>query len=1285
MKFLGWLILGVIVLLILAGLLIQTRPVKEKLAKVASNQAAKYLNGNISLGNIDGNFFTHLQLEDVLWEYQNDTVAFISNLDLRYDLRPLLNSRLLVHSLNIDQPFFHLEQLNDSTWSIARLIKPATNKTDSKPSGGNFKVDIKDVRLKEGRMDLDAADSVVPEQIQQLNTNFAFYWDRLHQAVEMHEFSLVAKKPDLTLTQLHFNVSRDTAIIELNGFSLKTKQNQFSAEGTFQPPAQQAKVDLQSAPLQPAEFEFLLPDLKLPAHPELRLDAQLEDDSLKAVLDLKEDQQQIHLNFSAAEFTGFLSNQKVVLLQYRLNGKLDNINLAHWTGLSNLDYLINGNISAKGTGTKPQTAVVALSGEFNDCVIENRKIDKLIVDFNLDHGHIKGQAEGSGDFGRFNLRPNIKNLFDTPDYHLWLATRQFNLAEVLGNDSLQSDINMQATIDGRGFDPKRLTARANVNAIESRFQSVDVDTLLADVEFKKKNFRIDSLLLETHSIQVKAHGNYALNANSEMWLNARFDSIADLESIVPVSNLQTGGRIDARLWGTKDSLNLETAIQLDSSRYNSFYLDSLNVNATAALNQTDTLVTADLLAFNLQNNKLLIDSVKADVKANPDSMFVNAKVADNDIRTALTGRVNWQEQLRITLENWWVDCKNQHLALQHPPAVFEIDSTNYRVHNFKMSSNSSDTAQFVAVEGQLSRSGNEDLQIKVENVNVAGLMKTFGNPVEAEGTAGFNLRMEGSSDLPVLKGDFEVDNAVLNTYKFSDFGGTFDYTDDQLQLQSKIVPVDSGRIELSGNVPLQIEPDSFKLGFNPQDSIDMHLNVDRFPLAVLQTLDIRENIEGFIDGDIAVKGTAESPDPNGELKLIEAAIEMPEYGIDYQNIRINLLFLPNKINLDTLRIETADGNVHGSGIIDFSSNFYKGNISQSEIKLKFDQFNPLNHRRFNMQLSGNASLGGKKGDVVFDGDLNVPQAEIYLPAVLNMMGKVYVPRLPKSVLVQELEKRQNIPDTLQIHLPPPQDTARQFNLNYFNQLTGKLRVKIPKNAWIKNEDLRLEISGDLELVKHEDFIELFGSASVIRGQYDMLGRTFVIDEGTIRFEGGKELMPKMNITASYAFRDAQRQEKKLTVHVTGTAKSPSVSFELDGSAVNEGDALSYILFGKSMNELTIGQQDNLSGAGGGEVAAQAAASILSAQISNFLSKKLNVDYIEVKGSGDFDNATVVVGKYLTNDVFVSFEQRFGKTDQKDISKYEVKLEYELFKFLFLQLNNSSTESGFDVIFKLDSN
>ena len=52
---------------------------------------------------------------------------------------------------------------------------------------------------------------------------------------------------------------------------------------------------------------------------------------------------------------------------------------------------------------------------------------------------------------------------------------------------------------------------------------------------------------------------------------------------------------------------------------------------------------------------------------------------------------------------------------------------------------------------------------------------------------------------------------------------------------------------------------------------------------------------------------------------------------------------------------------------------------------------------------------------------------------------------------------------------------------------------------------------------------------------------------------------------------------------------------------------------------------------------------------------------------------------------MSYEQKIGNTNTDDDAKnYEVKLEYQLLRFLFLQMNNSPTDSGFDVIFKFEN-
>jgi len=545
------------------------------------------------------------------------------------------------------------------------------------------------------------------------------------------------------------------------------------------------------------------------------------------------------------------------------------------------------------------------------------------------------------------------------------------------------------------------------------------------------------------------------------------------------------------------------------------------------------------------------------------------------------------------------------------------------------------------------------------------------------------LDFSGTVEQPVMQGNFKFNDTKINDYRILQFDGSLNYSDNMLAADLNVVPQDSGKLEAEVGIPFRFNPDSLNFGFNPNDSVYGKVNMDRMTLEPLQAMFPGATITGMIDGGLNLSGTVESPDPEGNIKLQKAMFRLPEYGIDYREIQLNLDFQRDKAVVNDLLIRSPDGNLTGTGQVDFASDFYRGDVSQSEIDLKFNSFQPFSHRQFNMQENGNASLGGKKGEVVYSGDLTIPSSEIYIPFVLRMLGRISAPELPKPVLVEELEKMKQIEDTFVVAeiKPVNSDTIR---FDYLDNFKGNLRIRIPRNTWVKNDDLYIEISGDLELRKNFEFFELFGSVDVVRGQYDLLGKTFIINEGSISFQGGEEMMPKMDITASYSFRNQQRVEQNLTVQISGTAQSPEVNFQLDGSSISEGDALSYILFGKSMNELTIDEQDNMSDAGGASLAGKAAASILASQLTNFLGEKLAVDYIEVKSDGGFDNATVVVGKYITNNLFVSYEQRFGETHEKDLKKYEVKLEYELFRFLFFELNNSSRSSGFDVIFKFDA-
>jgi len=1316
LKILGWTILGIVTILLLAVLLLQTSFIKKKIASFAEKQANTFINGELTLGEIGGNFFSRISLKNILITQNGDTVGYIQELKASYNLLPLIDGKLDLQNVQLSGPRIFLKQINDSTWNIQQLIKPSTDTTTADTASSDFAIDLAKFQLADGVIYIDSQDTLIPQEINQLRILLSGAYSADKQSLKMDEFSFNARQPDVSIEKLVFNINRDKEAIILKDFELKTTKNQLQGDGDFaEAPDRKGNANFKSAPIVLSEFQFVLPDLQLPATPVFTLEANLHDEKVKAIIQLEAEDQKFHFDLVSENLYAFIFNPEDTELAYSVDGTLENIDLAYWLNDPELKYLINGKLKATGQGIDPATAKIKLTGDFQDLMVQERPVDKLVMDFNLDQGNLTGFARGKGDFGAFELLPKIQQLQTNPTYQIKLTTQKLNIAAITGNDSLQSSINMVATINGRGFDPKKLALTAKVMVKNSTIAQIELDTLFADAKYSNENIDIDSLLLLTKSVVLSAQGNYNMKGRSALDLKAQFSGLEEFKAFIPIDSLQTSGHILASIRGTFDSLNLQTKLHLAQTSYPGYNLDSLNmdlqafiadgdtiallnmqaftlrsdalnldhinVDGQASIANADTTAHINMQAFNLRSNAINLDSVVMNVDASMDSIYVDGRINNPDLSSSIKAGIVPGEVLRITLADLILDYKNQHWALQSPPASIQIAPESYTVTNLIFATSSADSAQSIKAEGVIHRKGTEDFSLEVSKIDLANLAELSGQEIDASGLFNLKMKLSGDAVNPKMTGEFGIDKAVMNGYKFIQFDGTFKLEDDKLKLDALVVPQDSGRVELSGNLPLKIQMDSLNVKFNASDPLEGLIKIEQFPLAILQTLNIAEHVAGYAEAEIKIGGTIEAPKPDGHFRLVNAAIKVPEYGVDYQSVALNINFSPEKITIDTFNIKSADGSMKATGEVNFNSDFYKGNINDSKINISFNKFNPVNHKQFNMQLSGDASLQGKTGDVVFESKLTIPQSEFNLPAILRIFGKFNVPDMPTPLLVREMTEQADKGDSLHIKETAQTKAETPKAPGYFDRLKGRAQLTIPKNTWIKSEDMRIELSGDLELIKSNEFFEVFGTVDVVRGQYDLMGKTFIIDKGNITFQGGEKIMPQLDIIASYSFRNAQRQEQKLTANIAGDAEEPRIEFTLDGNAINEGDAISYILFGRSLDELSLAQQDNMQGSG--SMAGNALASVLSAQLTKFLGDKLNVDYIEINSSGSFDNATMEVGKYLTNDLFISYEQRIGQSNEDDLSNYEVKLEYEIFRFLFLQLNNSDRDSGFDVIIKVE--
>ncbi|QIA09310.1 translocation/assembly module TamB domain-containing protein [Draconibacterium halophilum] len=1281
--FVAWSLAGLVVLVGISVLLIQTQPVKNKLSRIVEKQAEKVLNGELTIGEIGGNFFTNLKLEDVLWTYEKDTFAYFNSVDATYNLWGLTHGELQIKSASINAPYVYLQQRNDSTWNIESLIKEQTkNQTDTTSSSGKFHLLLSDFELNEGRLQIQALDSIIPDEVKKINLKANGSYSAKEQDLTVSSFSFQTQRPDITLLELNFDALRNDEIISLNNLHLKTAQNALNAEANYSNESiTDISAELKTEPVYFNEFEFLLPTLNLPARPVIDLKTNSTKSGVEATLSVNDQNQQIHLDIFSENLLQFISDGGKTDLKYKISGNVEKINLAHWLGNKKLDHIINGDFEIDGTGINPKTADINLDGDFWDCVFSKKPVEEINMTLRLNRGDLTGEINADGNFGAVSVMPEIKDLLEHPTYNLQAQTRGLNLAPLFSNDSLRSHINLTAEVSGEDFNPENMEARANLIVSQSSFSDYTLDSLVGQVNYSHQNIVVDSLWAKANSLKLKAGGNYSFTGSSDIQMSANFDSAQVFSAYIPLDSIFGSGKVNAHLLGKHDSLSFTASVNLQKAGFAKISAGNLAVDVKGQMAPEDTTFIANARVANFKAGDFELDSIVASANYFIDSLQIVAQAHGNDFHTQLKSEIALDEIVNIALSEWKLNFKNQNLELTDAPALIEIDSLEYRLSNFKMTSDNSDSAQYIKAGGVISQYAEEDFMIEIANINIVGLLESLGVEADISGRIDASATLGGTARSPEMNGNLTIEEALAYGYQFSEFGGEFNLKDDRLNFDAQIVPPDTGLLEINANIPLEARFDSMSFILDKNDNVSGELSVQHFPISAMQFLARAEKVDGFLNGQVDVGGTLNSPKPEGELKLNNAEVIIPEYGIEYTDIVLDLHFSEDAAQLDSFYVKSDDGDLKASGTVDFGSAIYNGNIRRSEIAIHFNDFNPVDHRQFNMELSGDVSLKGEAGGVVFDGDLEIPEADIYLPAVMNMTGRFTEPDLPEPVLMRELEKL-NDTTSSSVTITDTISTNDTLDLSYLSDLTGRLSINFPQNTWIKNDNMFVEISGELELIKNAEFFELFGSVDIERGQYTILGKTFKVDRGTITFQGGEELMPRLNIEAVHTFRNPEQAERELTVQVLGTANQPEINFTMDGSRISEGDALSYILFGVEMNELTIQQQEDVSGAG--QIAGSAAMSLLSAQLTDLLGENLDVDYIELKGDGNFENATVIVGKYITNDLFVSYEQRFGETDEKDISKYEVKLEYELFKFLFLQLNNSSTESGFDVIIKLDS-
>ncbi|MBR6625890.1 MAG: translocation/assembly module TamB domain-containing protein, partial [Mailhella sp.] len=196
-------------------------------------------------------------------------------------------------------------------------------------------------------------------------------------------------------------------------------------------------------------------------------------------------------------------------------------------------------------------------------------------------------------------------------------------------------------------------------------------------------------------------------------------------------------------------------------------------------------------------------------------------------------------------------------------------------------------------------------------------------------------------------------------------------------------------------------------------------------------------------------------------------------------------------------------------------------------------------------------------------------------------------------------------------------------------------VRIPNQFFVRGYGLDSEWGGILRIDSPINQPAVGGRLKAVRGSLDILGKTFKLAEGEVRFDGGWPVSPLLNIDMEYVASNLTAN-----ILVSGTASRPKLTL-MSQPAYAQDEIISQIMFGQSSGSLSHVQAiqlasgvATLTGFGGDGV-------------MDIGRKVLGVDVFRVNSDNDGEQSDVSttsleVGTYVRDNIYVGMEQGMGK-------------------------------------------
>ncbi len=413
------------------------------------------------------------------------------------------------------------------------------------------------------------------------------------------------------------------------------------------------------------------------------------------------------------------------------------------------------------------------------------------------------------------------------------------------------------------------------------------------------------------------------------------------------------------------------------------------------------------------------------------------------------------------------------------------------------------------------------------------------------------------------------------------------------------------RIDTNANGPAGTQATVAGL-VNPDGTLNLDI-AGNAPLGLSRPFLAPRNLQGQARFDLQIDGPAALSSVSGRITTNDATFTAP-------NLRVALRGINADVQLDNNRAQlTVTGQAVDGGELRVAGAITLTPALPADISVTLRNLVFADPSLYSTTLNGDLRLAGPlSGGAQISGVINAGETNIQVPATgLTSIGDIpQITHVNAPADVLATRRKAGLEGADAGEDPTEEASGPGFGLN--------LQINAPNRIFVRGRGIDAELGGSLTLSGTTNRIISAGRFELIRGRLDILGKRFLLDEGSVQFQG--DFIPYIRFVTS-----TDTKAGEVRVIVSGPANEPEVTFESTPAAPQD-EVLSQLLFGRNISEISAFQALQLASA-----VATLAGRGGEGVIGN-LREGFGLDDLDVTTTDD--GATALrLGKYLTDNVY----------------------------------------------------